>query len=181
MQVDVDVIACGESTSVGYTIQSPLGRLHSLTQAYSTPFNAMPCPHFARHGDTLSPFPLPLPLPSYPSHPAPPALPPRHISPFLFHFRLQIDRVCSVLFLEAMLHHAMLYHAVPCRVVPSYATLCYAMLCYAMLCRTVSRHTKQWHIPSVRQSAVQPRLTCLPTRARPFRLLVLIPRAFPRT
>jgi hypothetical protein len=149
--VGVDVIACGESTSVGYTIQSPLGRLHSLGHILRL---SMPCPHFTRHGDTLSPSPFPSPLTPLTLHRL---HCPRHISPFLFHFRLQIDPVWSVLFLEAMLYHAMLYHAVPCR-----AIICYATLCYAMLCRTVSRHTKQWHIPSVCLSAVQPRLTCPP-------------------
>jgi hypothetical protein len=127
----VHVIACGESTSVGWLYNPIPPWSTSFTRAYSTPFNAMPCPHFARHGDTLSPLALPSPLTPLALHRL---HRPRHISPFLFHFRLQTDRVCSVLFLEAMLHHAMLYHAVPCRAVPCHHMLRYAALCYAMLC-----------------------------------------------
>jgi hypothetical protein len=142
---------------VGYTI--PLGRLHSLGHILR-----LQC-HVHTLRDTAIFFPPPL------SRPLTPLTPltlhcPRHISPFLFHFRLQIDPVRSVMFLEAMLHHAVLYHAVPCHLTPShtischltlrYATLCYAVLYSALLCRTVSRHTMQWHIPSVCRTTSPP-------------------------
>jgi hypothetical protein len=157
---------------VGYTI--PLGRLHSLGHILR-----LQC-HVHTLRDTAIFFPPPL------SRPLTPLTPltlhcPRHISPFLFHFRLQIDPVRSVMFLEAML-----YHAVPCHLTPShtischltlrYATLCYAVLYSALLCRTVSRHTMQWHIPSVCRTTSPPPV---PTRTRPFAFLVLILHASP--